>query len=517
MRYSLVICLFLSTLILNVQGQTGKKGFESINGKIHVGSNGFKSIYTESLYLGPTSHWEVEGEVHIYSKQIWIAPTARIEGSGKIYIHSPANNPMFEGWDESPTAIDGNNGRFIDVNIILNNTKGIRLVDMAVPEFEVGEKPSGDKAAALKIGKSLDLRVDGANIFLNGYDLELSNMGQLLNFNRERMVVTENKVSGHLVKNYLAVGDFVFPIGVNKNDYTPAVLSPSMANSKIYVSVNSYSAISMNILDETIWMDRIWNIYADHKMNMSYTLTHNMLSNGIAYVDAEARIMQNADGGNWIGDVTTFDPDGIHTRKNILTETSNTLSGTWFTKFSNEGKGPNAVDDFATMTYGDHVIVNVLENDKPGSSAIITTSVYVLVQPTNGVVIVNPDGAISYKPNTGFVGTDIFEYEITDENGLRDKAFVTIVVEPRELFIPNVITPNGDGKNDLFVIVGRENYDRIELTVINRWGNEVYRNADYKDEWNGASLNEGTYYPIIRAIKDAKVREFKTYLLIKRN
>src|SRR5690606_4883064 len=96
-------------------------------------------------------------------------------------------------------------------------------------------------------------------------------------------------------------------------------------------------------------------------------------------------------------------------------------------------------------------------------------------------------------------------------------AVVRITVLPRELFIPNVITPNGDGKNDRLVIVGREGYDRIEITIVNRWGNEVYRNDDYKDEWEGRGLNEGTYFPIIRAIKGNQERVFKGHVLIKRD
>lgn len=518
MKLKLGVWLLFNILFLLSYGQrNGEKSFETDNGRTQVSAGSFKVVYSESLYLGPKSEWDVHGEVHIYSKNIWIAPTAKISGSGTIFIHNPAANPFHEGWASQVTAIDGNDGAFIDVNIVLNNPKGIRLTDISVPELQSGNMPTGDKAAALKIGKSLDLRVDSAHIFLNGYDLELAETGNLLNYGRARMVVTDDKLSGHMIKNYSSVGTFVFPVGVAAGDYTPATLVPAAGASKIYVSVNTYSASNIQIVNELIGMHRIWNIFAGTKMNMTYTLQHNRQTNGIAYVDEDAKIMQNADGGNWIGDVTTLDAEGIHTRKDIETQASNTLSGTWFTKFSSDKKGPTAVDDEKTMTYGENVTINVLENDEAGSSAIITSSVTITKQPTNGTVVVNSDGSVTYTPNDGWVGTDVFEYEITDENGLKDRANVTVVVDPRELLIPNVITPNGDGKNDYFVIVGRENYDRIELIIMNRWGNEVYRNADYKDEWGGGTLNEGTYYPIVRAIKGNKIREFKSYLLIKRN
>lgn len=55
--------------------------------------------------------------------------------------------------------------------------------------------------------------------------------------------------------------------------------------------------------------------------------------------------------------------------------------------------------------------------------------------------------------------------------------------------IPNVITPNGDGKNDTFV-VGAPN-TRIE--IFNRWGKRVFASDNYADDWGKGVLN-GTYY-----------------------
>lgn len=71
-----------------------------------------------------------------------------------------------------------------------------------------------------------------------------------------------------------------------------------------------------------------------------------------------------------------------------------------------------------------------------------------------------------------------------------------------EVIVPNVITPNGDGKNDVFKINGLELHPKNTLSIFNRWGNEVYRsNGPYKNNWNGNGLNEGTYYYLLK-IKD---------------
>lgn len=65
------------------------------------------------------------------------------------------------------------------------------------------------------------------------------------------------------------------------------------------------------------------------------------------------------------------------------------------------------------------------------------------------------------------------------------------------LFIPNLVTPNGDGKNDLFVIVGLSNYPNSTLRIYNRWGSEVYESQNYQNDWGGSGLNDGTYYYIL--------------------
>lgn len=72
--------------------------------------------------------------------------------------------------------------------------------------------------------------------------------------------------------------------------------------------------------------------------------------------------------------------------------------------------------------------------------------------------------------------------------------------------IPNVITPNGDGKNDILKIEGIELYKENSLSIFNRWGNEVYRSIDgYNNNWSGEGLSEGTYYYILKLVSKSGV------------
>lgn len=59
--------------------------------------------------------------------------------------------------------------------------------------------------------------------------------------------------------------------------------------------------------------------------------------------------------------------------------------------------------------------------------------------------------------------------------------------------IPNIITPNGDGLNDYFVIKGIEHLDKNRLTIKDRQGKVVYSVSSYQNKW-GDDVIPGIYY-----------------------
>ncbi|WDF53340.1 Ig-like domain-containing protein [Mucilaginibacter sp. KACC 22063] len=94
-----------------------------------------------------------------------------------------------------------------------------------------------------------------------------------------------------------------------------------------------------------------------------------------------------------------------------------------------------------------------------------------------------------------------------DVNGNVSPSNPTPVVLSRPTIkIPEGFSPNGDGAHDKFVIEGTSGR-RVSLEFYNRWGNLVYRNNSYQNDWDGKTnqgihigddLPEGTYYYIIR-------------------
>ncbi|MCA8830930.1 T9SS type B sorting domain-containing protein [Hymenobacter pini] len=58
----------------------------------------------------------------------------------------------------------------------------------------------------------------------------------------------------------------------------------------------------------------------------------------------------------------------------------------------------------------------------------------------------------------------------------------------------NIITPNGDGKNDVLYIDNVLLYPRNTLTIFNRWGKQVYETRNYRNDYDGREQAQGMYY-----------------------
>ncbi|WP_346320927.1 Calx-beta domain-containing protein [Chitinophaga sp. YIM B06452] len=105
----------------------------------------------------------------------------------------------------------------------------------------------------------------------------------------------------------------------------------------------------------------------------------------------------------------------------------------------------------------------------------------------------------------------------TDPDMTNNKAVMRLQIDGQDLSFPTVFTPNGDGKNERFIIGGLEKYQNAKLQVFNRWGGQVYRSNDYRNDWNGSDLLESTYYYILEVRKaDGSVKSFKGWVLIVR-
>lgn len=71
----------------------------------------------------------------------------------------------------------------------------------------------------------------------------------------------------------------------------------------------------------------------------------------------------------------------------------------------------------------------------------------------------------------------------------------------------NTVTPNGDGKNDQWIIEGISSFNNVQVSILNRWGDIVWKKTGYDnmtvvwkgDNNSGNTLPDGTYFYVIKA------------------
>lgn len=76
----------------------------------------------------------------------------------------------------------------------------------------------------------------------------------------------------------------------------------------------------------------------------------------------------------------------------------------------------------------------------------------------------------------------------------------SLTLEKLSCEIPRGISPNGDGKNDIFDLAS---FDVSELKIFNRYGKTVFSKKNYSNEWHGQTdsgneLPDGTYYYMLQ-------------------
>jgi gliding motility-associated-like protein len=120
------------------------------------------------------------------------------------------------------------------------------------------------------------------------------------------------------------------------------------------------------------------------------------------------------------------------------------------------------------------------------------------------------DNAYIMNPNATPDSTTTYYVIGTDVNGCRASDSVTVYVDADfSLVVSNMMTPNGDGKNDTWMIGTIDKYPNTSVIIVNRDGQVLYENNNYDNTWdgtyNGQQLPDGTYYYIITSSISSKV------------
>jgi len=88
--------------------------------------------------------------------------------------------------------------------------------------------------------------------------------------------------------------------------------------------------------------------------------------------------------------------------------------------------------------------------------------------------------------------------QVTDNNGCMNSDSININMLQCNLNLGNVITPDGNGLNDMFY-TGGEDLKQFHLIIYNRWGQKVYETLSINEKWV-CDCTVGTYYYVIEVV-----------------
>jgi hypothetical protein len=109
------------------------------------------------------------------------------------------------------------------------------------------------------------------------------------------------------------------------------------------------------------------------------------------------------------------DFNGVITFTYTISDGNATATATVTVTVSAVNDPPVAVDDTATTNQDVAVVIDVLANDSDSDGSLDPASVITVTNPTSASVTINGGtGEITYTPNPGAAGVDIFDYQVCD-------------------------------------------------------------------------------------------------------
>lgn len=165
----------------------------------------------------------------------------------------------------------------------------------------------------------------------------------------------------------------------------------------------------------------------------------------------------------------------------------------------------------------DSVVLNFLPAPlvSLGPDQLVCADQHILLSPGS-----QPSGSV-YRWQDGsnqpsFEATQPGDYKVTVTSvlGCSTQAQMTVRFgDDCPFFIPNIITPNGDGQNEAFAPQGLEP-NAWNLEIYNRWGTKVYAQARYAGTWTANGQAAGSYYYLLKHAING--RQYKGWLQVQR-
>ena len=112
---------------------------------------------------------------------------------------------------------------------------------------------------------------------------------------------------------------------------------------------------------------------------------------------------------------------------------------------------------------------------------------------TGQYVAIDSTASLTYADRFLLTSAYCYQVQAVSAQGIRSPLSNSVCQDECAFFLlPNIFTPNGDGKNDLFRPKTASTIRRTRIQVFNRWGRKVYESsADPYINWTGAASGEG--------------------------
>lgn len=158
---------------------------------------------------------------------------------------------------------------------------------------------------------------------------------------------------------------------------------------------------------------------------------------------------------------------------------------------------PNADFTISPLDYQEPNLPVVFTDNSTFSAGTITTydwnfDVDLIGTPVPQVS--NQSGPISVVYGTQGIHTILLYVEA--DNGCSDTISKEFLIVDK-VVASTIITPNGDFKNDKLVFKNLRYYPNNKLTLFSRWGNIIYEQENYLNDWDGDGHAVGTYFYIL--------------------
>lgn len=165
-------------------------------------------------------------------------------------------------------------------------------------------------------------------------------------------------------------------------------------------------------------------------------------------------------------------------------------------------EAPFAEDDSAQVPFAGSRSINILDNDQ----LPFAFSIDIINEPQQGSLVAQGDNTYEFIAEPNYVGEDQFTYRIcaTGCPGLCSEGIVFLEIGDESICdVPNIITPNNDGINDIFFIpcLSSNLFPNNKVAIFNEWGATIFEESPYSNTWdgtfNGQPIPIGTYFYVV--------------------